>query len=327
MSLTESEPNRSGIIIDGCTYEVEVVKRVHLNETATRIIIPTFIMNETAKDMVRVCVESIQKFTVEDVEIWLVDNNSAQSYVNWLKQFNPKINLVLNRTEPINPFRKPPGITHKLRNMLKSNQHYPQMQDGSYANAIGLELGCHCIPPSTQTIFTMHYDTLVTKRGWLRYMKSRLTEKVRAVAFRSDKIRIQALHVAGLLLDFTLFEPLQMSFLPNMRRERHPDLPEYDVGDGLTLQLRANSFDTFAIANTFNNPQFSRWIPAHHPLSQMLVCDVCFNDDREVIYMHLGRGTEKSTKKHKQTSGKVYPEQWIAFAEENLLLNTSGASS
>jgi hypothetical protein len=167
----------------------------------------------------------------------------------------------------------------------------------------------------------MHYDTLVTKYGWLAHFKSKLTERNRAIAFRRDKIRIEALHIAGLLLDFTLFEPLKMSFLPNLHQERYPDLPEYDVGDQLTLQLRANGLGNDVLSNTFNNPEFSEWVPVDSPFRQMLSCDLCFDDQRDVIFMHLGRGIPKLTGKHKRSG--LFPDQWIEFADEYLLRSTS----
>jgi small nuclear ribonucleoprotein (snRNP)-like protein len=312
-------PNSRQISIDEQVYQVEILRRVYLDEAATRIVIASFIVNDTARDILRVCIESIRKFTTEDVEIWVVDNASDEQYVSWLTQFDDKLNLVLNRTEPINPLRKPPGVVQRVRRFLAaSNLPARQLHDGSYANAIALELGRLCIAPSSHTVFTMHSDTLVTKHGWLSYLKSKLTEKVRAVAFARDKIRVHALHIAGLLLDYTLFDALQMSFLPNMRQERYPDMPEYDVGDKITLQLRAHGLGTFVVPNTYNNPELSTRLTSASPFTQMSPCDLCFDDDWDVFYMHMGRGTVKSTDMYKR-AGKIYPKQWVEFAEKHLL--------
>jgi glycosyltransferase involved in cell wall biosynthesis len=274
--------NQKQISIDNQIYRVEIFRNVQLGADATRIIIPTLILNNMAKNLLRVCVESIQKFTIEEVEIWIVDNNSSESYTNWLKQFSHNINLALNRTEPINPFRKERSLIQKVRRTISGQRNQKprgQMEDGSYANFIGLELGRRCIDPDSATIFTMHYDTLATKLGWLKYLKSKLTDKVRAVGYRQNKLRVDALHVAGLLLDYSLFEPLHLSFMPNMRRERFPNKPEYDVGDQITIQLKAHGFDFKATRNTFNNPEFGERAPKGSPFRQMLACDLCFDDD------------------------------------------------
>jgi len=302
------------ISIDNQTYQIEIFRHTQHDISSTRILIPTLILNDTAKEMVRVCVANIQKFSVEDVEIWIVDNNSPELYANWLTQFNPDVNIVLNHTEPVNPFLKL-GLKRKIRSFFATKR---QMQDGSYANAIALELGRQVIDSSTHTIFTMHYDALPTRPGWLKYLKSRLNQSVRAVGYRKNTLRIEALHVAGLLLDYTLFESLGLSFMPNMRRERYPDKPEYDVGDQITLQLKAHGFDFEAMPNTFNNPEFAEHIPFDSPFRQMLACDLCFDDEWNIFFMHLGRGTPKTANTYKQVPGKVYPEQWIEFGEKHL---------
>ena len=311
--------NKREVSIDNQIYQIEIFRNMQRSADATRIIIPTLILNDTAKNLLRVCIESIHKFTVEDVEIWIVDNNSPEPYANWLKQFNQNINLVLNRTEPINPLRKERSLIKKIRRAMSTQKPRSQMEDGSYANFIGLELGRRCIDPDSATIFTMHYDTLVTKSGWLKYFKSKLTNTVRAVGYRQNKIRVDALHVAGLLLDYSLFEPLGMSFMPNMRQERYPDKPEYDVGDHITLQLKAHRFDFKAMPNTFNNPEFAKHIPFDSPFRQMLACDLCFDDEWNIFFMHLGRGTPKAANTYKQVPGKIYPKQWIEFAKKHLL--------
>lgn len=308
--------NTRRISIDNQVYQLEILKNTQSNSDATRIIIPTLILNDTAKNMLRVCIESIQRFTVEDVEIWLIDNNSPERYANWLTLFNPDVNIVLNHTEPINPFLNL-GLKRKIRSFVSAPMKR-QMQDGSYANAIALEIGKQVIDPSTHTIFTMHYDALPTRLGWLKYFKSKLSQSVRAVGYRKNTLRVEALHVAGLLLDYSLFEPLGLSFLPNMRQERYPNKPEYDVGDQITLQLKANGFDFETMPNTLNNPEFAKHIPFDSPFRQMRGCDMSFDDEWHVLFMHLGRGVSKAVNTYKQVSGKVHPEQWIEFGEKYL---------
>ena len=93
------------IIIDNHTYNLDIVKNVDENINKTRILIPTFIANETHKNVTRVCIESVRKFTSDDVEIWVINNNSPEQYSDWLTKLSTelKFNLVLNRTEPVNP--------------------------------------------------------------------------------------------------------------------------------------------------------------------------------------------------------------------------------
>lgn len=125
------------ITIDNKIYQTHVLRRTYLDNTATRIIIPVLMINNTGKEIVRVCIQSIRKFTNEDVEIWVVDNGSKEHNIKWLIKFDDKLNLVINQTEPVNPFSKKLSVVQKLGRLIKGNQLLSQqLQDGYYANAI-----------------------------------------------------------------------------------------------------------------------------------------------------------------------------------------------
>mgnify|MGYP000352617990 CR=1 FL=1 len=64
-----------------------------------------------------------------------------------------------------------------------------QMKVGSYANAIGLELGAQAIDPATRQLFVMHNDVLALRDNWLPYLQSKLTGQVRAAAVLHDTAR------------------------------------------------------------------------------------------------------------------------------------------
>jgi SAM-dependent methyltransferase len=266
-----------------------------------------------SKEITRVCIQSINKYTTEPHEIWVVDNNSPVKYSRWLNDI-PFINVVFNKTEPINSFSAKKYRTFRLFNRPKIGN---QFKDASYANAIGLEIGIRCIEPSSKYVFTMHSDTLVLKNNWLNYFKSKLNDEVKVTSFRRDPRRVNALHIGGMLIDFTLFKKLNMSFMPNMRQERYPDLPEYDVGDRITLEILKNNYKTFVCKNTFNNPELEKYIPDSNPLKYLHV-DKSFDDNKNIIFLHLGRGIVKSIGEYKQR-GKTTPQQWIRFAENAVL--------
>tara|TARA_B100000029_G_scaffold515690_1_gene623996 strand:+ start:445 stop:1422 length:978 start_codon:yes stop_codon:yes gene_type:complete len=315
------------IIIDNHTYNLDIVKNVDENINKTRILIPTFIANETHKNVTRVCIESVRKFTSDDVEIWVINNNSPEQYSDWLTKLSTelKFNLVLNRTEPVNPLhRRNPNSTpvtkywRLLTHKWKSYERGRQSTDGSYANAIGLELGSKCINSNSKTIFTMHSDSIVTKKTWLSHLKSKLNEKVQASTFRTDPRRVYAAHIGGLLLNYSLFQDLNMTFMPNMRKERYSNQPEYDVGDQISLKLKANGYDFFSSPNTFNDPSLINLIDDNSPYLT-LACDKCFDDKNEVFYMHMGRGTHKSSGRYQYDPEKTFPEQWIDFADKHIL--------
>ena len=310
------ERNSKKIVIDGCSYKIRIHRKVVQNSDSCKIIIPAYMPNIMSKEITRVCIQSINKYTTEPHEIWVVDNNSPNKYSRWLNDI-PFVNVVFNKTEPINPF-----LDKKYYKYFEFIQHKmgDQFKDASYANAIGLEIGIRCIEPSAKYIFTMHSDTLVLKNNWLSYFKSKLNDKVKVASFRRDPRRVNALHIGGMLIDFTLFRKLNMSFMPNMRQERYPDLPEYDVGDRITLDILKNNYKTFVCKNTFNDSKLIEDISDSNPLKHLYV-DRCFDDEEIIIFLHLGRGIVKSIGEYKQ-KGKTTPQQWIRFTKNVGLANS-----
>jgi len=300
-------------VIDGCNYKVKIYRKIIPNLDACGIIIPTYMPNAMCKEVTRVCIQSIKRYTTEPHQVWVIDNNSPTKYSKWLNEI-PYANVVFNKTEPLNPF-----LTKKYRGfrLFNPSKIGDQFKDGSYANAIGLEIGIRCIDPSSKYVFTMHSDTLVLKNNWLSCFESKLNNKVKAASFRKDPTRVKALHIGGMLIDFTLFGKLKMSFMPNMRRERHPEMPEYDVGDQITLKLLENNYEIFVFKNTFNNPELIEDIPDSNPLRH-LWADRCFDDEGHVFYIHMGRGSPKAFGAY-HTKGKTYPKEWVEFADNYAL--------
>lgn len=299
------------IKIDNRRYEFEVLRRVDNGPKAIRILIPTFMPNELAQRLTEVCVKSIKKYTLENHEIWVVDNNSPEEFNQWLYK-DTTINVVFNCTEPVPPKKQKSG----LFKFISKERSGEQGKDASYANAIGLKLGARCIDEDTPWLFTMHCDALALRSGWLSYLKSKLSSKVRAVGCWRDNIRVHALHIGGLLMDFTLFKPLGMNFMNNVHQEHTTAYPEYDVGDLITIRLKEHGYDVVWCQNTYNNPELVARI--QDETLGNLHSDRCFDDDWNVFYIHMGRGILKSIGSYNK-EGKTYPREWIEYAEKYVL--------
>jgi len=125
-----------------------------------------------------------------------------------------------------------------------------------------------------------------------------------------DKVRTleDVLHVLGYLVDFKLFTQFNLDFLPR--------LPQYDVGDRVTTALRDAGYAVFACPNTLWEPELVEMIPSSSSPLRHLHVDHSFDDDGNVIFLHLGRGIRKSSGDH--CTGTM-PEEWIRFVEEHLL--------
>lgn len=282
------------IRIDGRKLRVSVQQKIRQPVDAPRLVIVGFQPNETAREILRLCIDSLRRFTPEPHELWVVDNYSPPQLAEWLAD-EPELNVIFNHTEPT-PKQKLFG------------PKMPKTQEASYANGVALELAARVFDPNTRYLMTLHMDTMACRSGWLSYLRDKFNEEVRAVGVRMDTTRVRCLHILGMMFDFTLFQPLKLTFKHN--------LPEYDVGDGLSLALEKAGYRLWACRNTHSDPALSDALPDDSPYRDFGV-DRALNDQHEVIFMHLGRGVSKS--RGRQLKGKVSPEEWLRFGREVVL--------
>ncbi|MBE3141516.1 MAG: glycosyltransferase [Thermoplasmata archaeon] len=287
------------VSIDGRTFKIDILRRSQIGADAVSIVLPC----HNGRALTEVSIGCIRKFTTAPYELWVVDNASTDDTIAYLLD-QPDVNLILNHTAPWQP-----------RRFWQSRiPWWQQPSGGSYANAIALELATRFV--KTRYMFVMHNDALPCKSGWLNYLLSKMTDRVRGVGVRQDKIRVQAMHQSGFLFDFSLYEPLGMNFLPSL-----PSPPGHDVGDLVTVKLRQGGYEVFICRNTFNSPELANQLVLPEWLAR-LHCDKAFGDEDDVFYLHLGRGTL-------QTAGpgnvvrQTTVEQWLKAICSYLLNQTA----
>ena len=110
---------------------------------------------------------------------------------------------------------------------------------------------------------------------------------------------------------------LGADFLPNMRNERFPEKPVYDVGDNVTIKFEENGYEGFHLPNTGLDETLIGIFPEGSVYNNMHSCDRCFNENSEVVFVHMGRGAPKSSGKYND-KGKTYPNQWIEISRQIL---------
>lgn len=284
--FSELEPRE--IAVDSNRYNVLIKRGVVKDSRSTKLIIISFLPNELTRGILEVCIRSIKEYTPEEHELWVVDNNSPEESVKWLAAIKG-INIIFNRSRYVD--------------------------NGSYDNAIGLELATRIIDKESRYIMALHQDIMVCKTGWLSNMLSKIDGNVKAVGVRLDKYRVSEciLHVLGYIIDFQIFKKLKLSFLPQ--------LPNYDVGDLAIYNLTKSGYGIYAFPNSLHEPELLHNIPDSSPFKTIYM-DRTFDENKEIFFLHMGRGVIKSEGKG-AFEGKTLPEEWIDFGKQYILKESS----
>ena len=287
--------------IKGRTYRLAVHRQVRAAVDAPRLVVVSYQPNTVASEVLRWCIHSIQRYTPEPHELWVIDNASPKNNSAWLLDV-PRINVVFNHTPPL------PRDNRGFLNWLKGYRR--QNRSGSYANAVALDLAARLIEPECRYLMTLHQDTMACRSGWLSFLRSKIDAGYAAAGVRMDRARVPGgvLHVLGYMVDFPLFLRLSLNFFP--------ELPQLDVGDRVTVDLRKAGHEVFACRNTHTTPDLAALIPATSPL-RCLQADRAFDDDDNVIFLHVGRSVVKSWNPDTEATGSL--REWLDFAQRHLL--------
>lgn len=290
---------RETVRLHGKIWDVEVLRRRIEPPSAPRIITVCYNQSSVGVEIAQAAIASVVRCTPIPHEIWVVDNVSPEEHRQWLRAHDT-VNVILNNTVPI-PTEKTGWRTRLGLRHLPANK---QIKYGSFANGVGLDLAAWAIDPNTQYIFVMHSDVLLLRDSWLPFLQGKLNDQVKIAAMLADKhpVRINGPHVSGLLLDFTLYHPLKLTFLPNA--------PRFDVGDQLTHALRGRGYQEYVCRNTHNDPDLAKWIPESDPFKTMDHVARAFDDSQNMIWAHLGRGTPKAIGTYTK-SGRTSAEIWL----------------
>ena len=275
-------PSQGTLKLDKKYRYVLSIKKESSDPETVHIVIPA----HNFPEMTDVAVQCIKKYTEEPYIIWIVDDNSNEETRNYLMNLD-KVNVIFNKT----------GI---------GSWYYPKWmmkKRGSEANAISLNMASKII--TGKYMFVMHSDALPVRAGWLDFLKSKLNDKIKIVGVSTDHIRVKAVHVSGFLFDFQLYNELDLSFSHNM--------PIYDAGDMITIGLVGSGYGTFVCKNTSNNPETIDYINnnSHPDFIKAPGIDRIFDDNNNLIYMHLGRGTAGRKGDDRGKPGYLKRSEWV----------------
>jgi hypothetical protein len=265
-------------------YNLEIRQDKATSNDSVKIIIVSYMFNEQSTKLTKLAVQSIKRFTKENHEIWISDNNSPIENFQWVID-DKEINYVRNLN---------------AKNYKESND--------SFLNALGIEIGLKNINQDTENVVLMHSDIVVAHDNWLPFIKNKLNNTVKGVGLLIDNSRINAMHISGTIFSFDVYQ--------KHKADVRPRLPDLDVGDDITQKIRNNDFKYEYCRNSHNDTAVVDLISDKSVFKDM-ACDRTIDDNGNVIFAHLGRGRAKSDQTYDKPN-RTTASQWINNIEEFL---------
>ena len=178
----------------------------------------------------------------------------------------------------------------------------------SYANAEAIEIGLKHV--KSEYVFICHNDVVACHENWMKHLYSKIEEGYSIAGTVLDNIRIEAVHISGLLIKSDIAKSVPSWPV----EEEQTSEVLLDVGDFYTKHCRKNGLQYYCCRNTHNNNVDNLNNKVYLDFS----VDRAVDDNGNVIFLHLGRGIEKQLNLYYKP-GKVYLEGWVNFINKHIL--------
>ena len=246
------------------------------------VVTPTFRSPELADIFVR----SFEKFRPKELDIKyvVVENSDDKTYRDHILSLAGNIVWIQNPDTP----------------------HIFEKGEGSSANGLGVDKALEYT--ETEYVFIAHCDTCVTSQSFFHSVFSKVEEGNVLVGTVLDPGRIGAVHISGLLIKTEIAKNIDI-------------MPVYeggkmimDVGDTYTKYCRDNNLPYFCFPNTFNK---NNLVDNLEEKFRLFHVDRSLDHEGNVMFMHLGRGIEKTHNAYDKPN-RVYLPEWHEFCSKIL---------
>mgnify|MGYP003627180822 CR=1 FL=1 len=243
------------------------------------IVIPSF----HSKELTSLAIRSFEKYKSDfNFRYIVVENSSDDSYKEHVLSLSSDVIWIQN----------------PMPSFLDSGK--PTVR--SEANASGLENGLELV--KTEYVFMCHSDVVACHESWMKFLVSKIEEGHSMVAVREHD---DCAHVIGLLVETKIARAVSL----------YPIYGVLDVGDSMTHYCKDEGLDYYICKNTNNHPFLVEEIK-EEKYKKMIGVDKVFNDNGDVIYMHLGRGADKQFNNYHKPN-KIYFNDWVKIVNEEIL--------
>jgi len=161
----------------------------------------------------------------------------------------------------------------------------------------------------SEYVFICHNDVVACHPDWMKHLFSKLSEQCPVVGTVLDNIRINAVHISGLLTYTKIAKEVEMFPIYEDGRQ------VADVGDMFTDYCRNNNLDYYCCENTHNKPELEK--SCKIPYNELSYVDRAFDDDGKIVFLHLGRGSPKTFGTYNKDN-RMKLHGWVEFIERNI---------
>jgi hypothetical protein len=265
------------------------------------LVIASYQPNEKASELLRIAITSITKFTKVKYSLWVIDVGSPSHPKRVNPNEFPNVNFIYIKKTPIRY-----GKLNTIKKILTLNFSKKELRDGSYINAWSLQYATEYfgnINYKPKYFMSLQMDIMITKSGWMKdcLLSEFSSNKVIAVGVRKQKCLDKSqyiLHSLGCLWKYDLFMKLNLDFWSK--------IPNYDVGELAIIKSLNKGYEIKHLLCTYNDViDFD-----YEDVYEDFIYDRVFNRSNEIIFLHLGRGINKSNSKNGVLKNKLDVNDW-----------------
>jgi hypothetical protein len=284
--------------IDNIDTKIHVVKK-----NSVALIVSTFQPNKESSKLLRIAIDSIQKFKPDNADIWVVDVGSPESdFIVRPKEY-PDVNFIVTSYTP----RSWVNISWKKK-LLTKLLFKETPRQGSHANAWTLDFAIKSFKDIQYTpdyFMTLQMDVMFTNEKVIQNLLSMFDEKTAAVGVLKQKNLAgthDILHSLGCMWNYKIYNNLNLTM--------EIDFPNFDVGELAITKAVNKGYHIKNFNCSFSNPEIVKDLPERY--QNLPGVDRSINTDSDVVFMHLGRGIPKTENTYWKT-GRTSFTEWESW--------------
>ena len=279
--------------------------------TDTALVFASYQPNKVSSDLLRIALKSLEKINLDNISVWIIDVGSPKAHYLVSSDEFKKFNFIYVDYTP-RSWEQTPLVVKILKSIFLNKAP----RAGSNANAWSLEFAIsyfNKINYKPQFFMTLQTDVIFTEFNSIKDLREEMLndKKIIAAGFRGQfnlGKKYQIIHPLGCMWNFDLFNKLNLNL--------YPDLPDYDIGEKAIALSVNQGYKILSYRNLRTNKPLNYKIEDKKYLGLGDGVDICVNNKFEIVFLHLGRGIEKSNNSD-SISKKFSARDWISWYERN----------